>query len=73
MKHMCGVKREIGGPNRRHDAHDAGSWGAAGRGKCAKTPTKRSKYTLWAVFVAVKTSEMQLRARTWSACRKKHV
>ena len=25
--HMCGVKREIGGPNRPHDAHDAGSWG----------------------------------------------
>ena len=23
--HMCGVKREIGGPNSPHDAHDAGS------------------------------------------------
>ena len=39
--HMCGVKREIGGPNRPHDAHDAGSWGAAGRLKCAINPNKR--------------------------------
>ena len=28
--HMCGVKKEIGGPNRPHDAHDAGSWGFLG-------------------------------------------
>ena len=38
--HMCGVKKEIGGPNRLHDAHDAGSWGAAGRLKCAINPNK---------------------------------
>ena len=40
---MCGVKREIGGPNRRHDAHDAGSWGAAGRLKCAINANKTLK------------------------------
>ena len=40
---MCGVKREIGGPNRPHDAHDAGSWGAAGRLKCAINPNKTLK------------------------------
>ena len=40
---MCGVKREIGGPNRPHDAHDAGSWGAAGRLKCAINPNKMLK------------------------------
>ena len=34
------VKREVGGPNRPHDAHDAGSWGAAGRLKCAINPNK---------------------------------
>ena len=44
---MCGVKKEIGDPNRPHDAHDAGSWGPAGR--------LTSEYTLWAVFVAVNT------------------
>ena len=72
--HMCGVKREIGGPNRPHDAHDAaGSWGPAGRLKCAINPKKRSKCTMWAVFVAASTSEMQLWARTWSACTKNHV
>ena len=42
--HICGVKKEIGGPNRPHDAPDAGSWGAAGRLKCPinanKTPVK---------------------------------
>ena len=54
--HMCGVKKEIGGPNKPHDAHDAGSWGAAGHLKRAFNPTKRSKYRLWAVFVAVNTS-----------------
>ena len=48
---MCGVKKEIGGPNKPHDAHDAGSWGAAGRLKYTINPTKCSKYTLWAVFV----------------------
>ena len=41
--HMCGVKREIGGPNRPHDAHDAGSCGAAGRVKCAINPNKTLK------------------------------
>ena len=47
--HVCGVKKEIGGPDRSHDAHDAGSWGGAGRLKCAIIdPTKCSKYTLWA-------------------------
>ena len=71
--HMCGVKRETGGPNRPHDAHDAGSWGAAGRLKCAIDPTKRSKCTPWAVFVAASTSEMQLWPKTWSACTKNHV
>ena len=40
---MCGVKREIGGPNRPHDAHDAGSRGAAGRLKCAINPNKTLK------------------------------
>ena len=40
---MCGVKREIGGPNRPHDAHDAGSWGAAGRLKYAINPSKTHK------------------------------
>ena len=54
--HMCGVTKEIGGPNRPHDAHDAGSSGAAGCLKCAINSTRRSKYTLWAVFVAVNTS-----------------
>ena len=28
--HMCRVKREIGGPNRPHNAHDAGSGGVQG-------------------------------------------
>ena len=41
--HMCGVKREIGGPNRPHDAHDAGSLGAAGRLKCAINPNTTLK------------------------------
>ena len=44
------------GPKRPHDAHDASSWGSAGRLKCTINPRKRSKYTLWAVFVAVNTS-----------------
>ena len=53
---LCGVKREIWGPNRPHDAHNAGPWGAAGHFKSAINPNKNSKYTLWAVFVAVETS-----------------
>ena len=40
---MCGVKKEIGGPNRPHDAHDAGSWGAAGHLKCAINRNKTLK------------------------------
>ena len=40
---MCGVKKEIGGPNRPHDADDAGAWGAAGRLKCAINPKKTLK------------------------------
>ena len=40
---MCGVKREIGGPNRPRDAHDAGSWGAAGRLNCAINPNETLK------------------------------
>ena len=39
MSHMCGVK-EIRGPNRPHDAHDAGSWGVAGDLKCVINPNK---------------------------------
>ena len=69
---MCGVKREIGGPNRPHDAH-AGSWGAAGRLKCAINPNKTLKMHAVAVFVAANTSEMQLWALTWSACTENHV
>ena len=57
---MCGVKKETGGPNGAHDAHDAGSWGDAGRLKCAINPTKRSKYTLWAVFLVVNTSVVRI-------------
>ena len=38
---MCGVKKEVGGPNRPRDAHDAGPWGAARRLKCSINPTKR--------------------------------
>ena len=38
--HMCGVKKEIGGPNK---PHDAGSWGAAGTSKCARNPCKTVK------------------------------
>ena len=41
--HICGVKKEIGGPNRPHDAHDAGSWGAAGRLKCPINANKTLK------------------------------
>ena len=37
---MCGVKREIGGSNRPHDAHDAG---AAGHLKHAINPNKTFK------------------------------
>ena len=37
---MCSVKKEVGGPNRPDDAHDAGSWGAAGRLKCTINPNK---------------------------------
>ena len=40
---MCGVKKEIGSPNRPHDAHDAGSLGAAGRLKGAINPNKTLK------------------------------
>ena len=40
---MCGVKKEIGGPNRPYDAHDAGSWGAAECLKCAIQPNKTLK------------------------------
>ena len=40
---MCGVKKETGGPNRPHDAHDAVSWGAAGRLQCAINPNKTLK------------------------------
>ena len=29
--HMRGVKKGYGDPNRPHDAHEAGSWRAAGR------------------------------------------
>ena len=36
---MCGVK-EMRGPNRPHDAHDAGSWGAAGQLKFVMNPNK---------------------------------
>ena len=53
---MCGVKKEIGCPNKPHDAHNAGSWGAARAIKCSLKPTKCSKYALWAVFVAANTS-----------------
>ena len=49
--HMCGAKKEIGGPNKPPDAHDAGSWGAAGRLNFAKNQTKRSKYALWAMWL----------------------
>ena len=37
---MCGLKKEFGGPNKNkpHDAHDAGSWGAAGAFKRAINP-----------------------------------
>ena len=41
--HICGVKKEIGGPDRPHDAHDAGSWGAAGRLKCPINANKMLK------------------------------
>ena len=40
---MCDVKKESGGPNKPHDAHDAGSWGAAGRLKCTISPNKMLK------------------------------
>ena len=41
---ICVVsRREIGRPNRPYDAHDAGSWGAAGRLKCAINPNKPLK------------------------------
>ena len=33
--HECGVKTEMGGLNRVHDAHDTSCWGAAGILKCA--------------------------------------
>ena len=54
---MCWQK-EIGGPSRPNDAHDAGSWGgAAGTSKCAieYKHQKMPKYALWAVFVAANT------------------
>ena len=41
--HTCGVKKEIEGPNRPHDAHDAGSLGAAGRLNCAINPNETLK------------------------------
>ena len=41
--HICGVKKEIRGPNRPHDAHDAGSWGVAGHFKSAINPNKTFK------------------------------
>ena len=40
---MCGVKKEIWGPNRPHDAHNAGPWGAAGHFKSAINPNKTFK------------------------------
>ena len=40
---MCGVKKETGSPNRPHDGHDVGSWGAAGRLKCAMNPNNALK------------------------------
>ena len=46
---------------RHQDADDAGSWGSAGRSKCTIHPKKRSKYLLWAVFVAVNTTVNRIR------------
>ena len=37
------LAKEIGGPNRHHDAHDAGSWGVAGTSKCFINPNKMLK------------------------------
>ena len=47
--------------------------GAAGRVKCAINPNKTLKMHAGAVSVIVDTSEMQLWARTWSACTENHV
>ena len=43
--HMCDVKREIGGPNRPHDAHDAGSWGACRALKMRYKPQQNDQNT----------------------------
>ncbi len=40
---MCGVKKAVGGPNKPHDAHDAGSWGAAGALKWVINPNQTLK------------------------------
>ena len=62
--HLCGVKKEVGGAKRPHDAHDAGSWGAAGRLKYVFYLTKTAKYTPWAVFVVVNTNVGSMRCMT---------
>ena len=38
-----GFGHSLGDPNRHRDAHDAGSWGAAGHLKCAINPNKTLK------------------------------
>ena len=50
---MCGVKKDIGGPNR---LMMLALGGLLGPQNALQTPRKCSKYTLWAVFVAVNTS-----------------
>ena len=70
------VSRVLGGLEASYVWCQEGIWGPMMLmmlAPCAITPTKRSKYTLWAVLAAANTSEMQLWARTWSACTKNHV
>ena len=45
--HICGVKKEIRGPNRPHDAHDAGCWGAAGHFNQQNVQNTRCEQCLW--------------------------
>ena len=83
---MCGVKKEIGGPNKPYDAHDADEAGLA-RIALAEPCTwllgafahvSSTVVALQVGFCTILTyplicEKLHLWAKTWAACAKKHV
>ena len=67
---MRGIKKEIGGPDMPHDAHDAGFLGGP---KCAVNPTKMIKIRAVGgtcdVAVIVKTSKEHKKTYCWQHLR----